>query len=222
MATGRATNAVWTIVPVWLVYVVGLAPAVWQFYLGATGNLGADPVKAFELFLGLWAVRFLLLTLAVSPARQLFGVNFIRYRRALGLLCFYYASMHLAAYLVLDQTLMLTAVIEDVLKRPFIMLGMAAFMVLLPLALTSNTFSIRRLGKNWVRLHRLVYAIAVCVAVHFALATKVLSVDQYVYLGLFALLLGYRIVRTSLTPRRKATETAMSPAPRHGQNLKPT
>ena len=155
---------------------------------------------------------------------RLLSLNFIRYRRALGLLCFYYASMHLAAYLVLDQALMLPAVIEDVLKRPFIMLGMAAFVLLLPLALTSNSFSIRRLGKNWVRLHRLAYVVAVCAAVHFALATKVLSADQYVYLGLITLMLGYRLVRLGLKPRRKVTGTAMLPARRiasHGQNLKP-
>src|SRR3546814_7218263 len=143
-----------TAMPLGLCHTSGLAPAFWQFCGCATGNLGADPVKAFELFLCLWAVRFLILTLAVSPARQLFGLNFIRYRRALGLLCFYYAAMHLAAYLVLDQALMLTAVVEDVLKRPFIMLGMAAFVLLLPLALPSNSFSIRSLGTKWVRLHR--------------------------------------------------------------------
>jgi sulfoxide reductase heme-binding subunit YedZ len=208
MAVGKTNAGQRKNIPVWLVYSIGLAPAVWQFCRGATGNLGADPVKAFELFLGLWAIRFLILTLAVSPARQLFGLNFMRYRRALGLLCFYYASMHLAAYLVLDQALMLSAILEDVLKRPFIMLGMAAFVLLLPLALTSNSFSIRRLGRNWVRLHRLVYAIAICAGVHFALATKVLSADQFVYLGLIALLLGYRLFRPGLKPRRKRASNA--------------
>jgi len=193
----------WKSASVWLLYLVGLAPAAWQFYLGATGNLGADPVKTFELFLGLWAVRFLILTLAVSPVRELFGLNLIRYRRALGLLCFYYALMHFSAYLVLDQRLMISAVVADVTKRPFIMLGMAALTLLVPLALTSNAYSIQRLGRNWTRLHKLVYLIAVLGALHFSLATKVLSAEQYLYFSAIALLLGYRVVRPYLKARRK-------------------
>jgi sulfoxide reductase heme-binding subunit YedZ len=192
---------------VWVLYAAGLAPAVYNFYLGATGSLGADPVKTFELNLGLWAVRFLILALAVTPLREIFRVNVIRYRRALGLLCFYYALMHLLTYLVLDQRLMLPAILADVSKRPFTMLGAAAFVLLVPLALTSNTFSVRRLGKAWVRVHRLIYLIAICGAFHFALATKVLSGEQYLYLTLIALLLGHRLLRPYLkrTPVRSGT-----------------
>jgi sulfoxide reductase heme-binding subunit YedZ len=199
-ATGRR----WKGATIWLLYVVGLLPASWQFYRGATGNLGADPVKTFELFLGLWAVRFLILTLAISPLRELFGLNLIRYRRALGLLCFYYVLFHFTVYLVLDQELVLRAVIADVAKRPFIMLGMAGFALLVPLAITSNSFSIRRLGKNWVRLHRLIYVVALCGGIHFSLATKVLSPQQYLYLGLLALLLIYRTVRPALKRSTKS------------------
>ncbi|MHA6645243.1 protein-methionine-sulfoxide reductase heme-binding subunit MsrQ [Mesorhizobium sp. A623] len=188
----------WKGAAIWLLYVVGLLPAAWQFYRGATGNLGADPVKTFELFLGLWAVRFLILTLAISPLRELFGLNLTRYRRALGLLCFYYVLFHFTVYLVLDQELVLHTVIADVAKRPFIMLGMAGFALLVPLAVTSNSFSIRRLGKYWVRLHRLVYVVALSGGIHFSLATKVLSPQQYLYLGLLGLLLIYRIVRPAL------------------------
>lgn len=147
----------WNGKTIWLLYLAGLLPAAWQFYLGATGDLGADPVKTFELFLGVWAVRFLVLTLAVSPLREIFGLNLIRYRRALGLLCFYYALFHFTVYLVLDQELALHAVIADVMKRPFIMLGMAGLALLIPLAVTSNSLSIRRMGTNWLLLHRLVY-----------------------------------------------------------------
>lgn len=197
---------------VWLLYIAGLAPAAWNFYLGATGNLGADPVNTFELFLGLWAIRFLILTLAVSPLRALFAVNVIRYRRALGLLCFYYALMHFLTYLVLDQRLVLSAVLADVAKRPFIMAGAAALTLLVPLAVTSNTFSIRRLGRGWSRLHSLIYVIAICGAIHFALATKVLSAEQYLYLSLTALLLAYRIVRPYLRrARNKAGRPGASP-----------
>lgn len=214
LAAGRR----WKAATIWLLYAVGLLPAAWQFYRGATGNLGADPVKTFELFLGLWAVRFLILTLAISPLRELFGLNLIRYRRALGLLCFYYVLFHFSVYLVLDQELVLHAVIADVAKRPFIMLGMVGFALLVPLAITSNSFSIRRLGKNWIRLHRLIYVVALCGGIHFALATKVLSPQQYLYLGLLALLLVYRIVRPALKrrtrsgKRTKGAKAAFGPA----------
>ncbi|MDG3576985.1 protein-methionine-sulfoxide reductase heme-binding subunit MsrQ [Rhizobium sp. YJ-22] len=194
----------WTSVSVWLVYAIGLVPAAWSFYLGATGGLGADPVKSFELLLGLWTLRFLILTLAVSPLRELGGWSFLRYRRALGLLTFYYAAMHFTVYAVLDQTLMLDAIIADVLKRPFIMFGMAGLVLLVPLAVTSNAASIRTLGPNWIKLHRLVYIVAALGVLHFALSTKVLSLEQYIYIGLILLLILYRAVRPILRePKRK-------------------
>lgn len=212
----HAGRARWRSASVWLLYLVGLVPAVWQFYLGATGNLGADPVKTFELALGLWAIRFMILTLAVSPARELFGLNLVRYRRALGLLCFYYAVMHFTVYLVLDQNLMLAAVLADITKRPFIMFGMAGLTLLVPLAVTSNGFSIRRMGPNWNRLHYLIYVVAITGAIHFALATKVLSPEQYLYLSLITLLLVYRLARPYLKQRRRkarrATSSRRSPA----------
>lgn len=192
----------WHSASVWALYAVGLMPAAWTFYLGATDQLGADPVKTFELFLGLWTIRFLILTLAVSPVRDLFGWNYLRYRRALGLLTFYYALMHFTVYMVLDQALDLSAVVSDVLKRPFIMFGMAGLALLVPLAATSNNFSIRRLGPNWVRLHRLVYIVAAAGAVHFALSTKVLSLEQSIYISLLILLILYRSYRPIARSRK--------------------
>lgn len=188
---------------VWLLYLAGLVPAAWYFYRGATGGLGADPVKTFEHLLGLWTLRFLILTLAVSPLRELAGWNLLRYRRALGLLTFYYAAMHFSVYAVLDQSLMVGAIVADVLKRPFIMFGMAALVLLVPLAATSNMASIRRLGKGWVKLHRLVYPVAALAALHYALSTKVLSPEQYVYLTLIVALLLYRAARPILRDRRR-------------------
>ncbi|MGZ2456946.1 protein-methionine-sulfoxide reductase heme-binding subunit MsrQ [Rhizobium anhuiense] len=193
----------WQPASVWLLYVVGLVPAAWTFYLGATDQLGADPVKTFELFLGIWTIRFLIATLAVSPARELFGWNYLRYRRALGLLTFYYALMHFTVYMVLDQAMDISAVINDVLKRPFIMFGMAALAMLIPLALTSNNFSIRRLGKNWIWLHRLIYIIAASGALHFALSTKILDLEQYIYVGLIIALILYRSYQPIARNRKK-------------------
>ncbi|WP_160004805.1 protein-methionine-sulfoxide reductase heme-binding subunit MsrQ [Rhizobium sp. 18055] len=196
----------WQPASVWLLYVVGLAPAAWYFYLGATGGLGADPVKTFELFLGLWAIRFLILTLAVSPARDLLGWNYLRYRRALGLLCFYYVAMHFAVYMVLDQALDVAAVVDDVLKRPFIMFGMAGLVLLVPLTVTSNNLSIRKMGSKWIWLHKLVYIVAACGAVHFALSTKLLDLEQYIYVGLLILMILYRSYRPIARSRKRSQE----------------
>ena len=196
----------WQPASVWALYVVGLLPAVWTFYLGATDQLGADPVKTFELFLGLWTIRFLILTLAVSPARDLFGWNYLRYRRALGLLTFYYALMHFTVYMVLDQAMDLSAVLDDVLKRPFIMFGMAGLALLIPLAVTSNNFSIRKMGMKWIWLHKLIYIIAAAGALHFALSTKILDLEQYIYVGLIIIIILYRSWRPIAKSRKRANQ----------------
>ncbi|MDK4736766.1 protein-methionine-sulfoxide reductase heme-binding subunit MsrQ [Rhizobium sp. CNPSo 3490] len=194
----------WQPASVWMLYVVGFVPAAWTFYLGATDQLGADPVKTFELFLGIWTIRFLIATLAVSPARELFGWNYLRYRRALGLLTFYYALMHFTVYMVLDQAMDIQAVVNDVLKRPFIMFGMAGLAMLIPLAVTSNNFSIRHLGTTWIWLHRLVTIIAACGALHFALSTKILDLEQIIYVGLIIALILYRSWRPIARSRKKS------------------
>ncbi|WP_420963704.1 protein-methionine-sulfoxide reductase heme-binding subunit MsrQ [Brucella sp. IR073] len=191
---------------VWALYGVGFLPALWSFYLGSTGGLGADPVKAFEHALGLWALRFLILTLMVSPLRDLFSINLLRYRRALGLLAFYYAAMHFSVYMILDQALDLDAVVADIVKRPFITIGMASLVLLVPLAVTSNSWSIRRLGRNWVLLHRLVYLAAAGGAIHFILSKKTWQAEPVIYAAIIAALLLWRAVR----PRR------LSPSPRGG------
>ena len=196
----------WQPASVWALYAVGLLPAAWTFYLGATDQLGADPVKTFELFLGLWTIRFLILTLAVSPARDLLGWNYLRYRRALGLLTFYYALMHFTVYMVLDQAMDLPAVVDDVLKRPFIMFGMAGLALLVPLAVTSNNFSIRKMGMKWIWLHKLIYIIAAAGALHFALSTKILDLEQYIYVGLIILMILYRSWRPIAKSRKRAAQ----------------
>src|SRR5499426_2894315 len=120
------------------IYLVGMLPAVQTFYLGIVDQLGADPQKTLERTLGLWALRFLIATLAITPLRRLGGPSLIRWRRAIGLLGFYYAAMHLGVYLVLDQGLDLAAIWADIVKRPYITIGMLAFTILVPLAVTSN------------------------------------------------------------------------------------
>lgn len=198
---GRASGIADSLIG-WGVYVVGLMPAAIYFWLGATGGLGADPVREFEQTLGLWALRFLILTLAVTPLRELAGVNLLRYRRALGLLAFWYAAMHFTVYLTLDRGLLWDTILPDIAKRPFITLGFSALVLLVPLAVTSNRLSIRRLGRNWRRLHRLVYVAAALAAVHYLMATKVVDATQAAHVGLIVLLLAYRLVRP-LIPRRR-------------------
>ena len=198
---GRASGIADSLIG-WGIYVVGLMPAVVYFWLGATGGLGADPVREFEQTLGLWALRFLILTLAVTPLRELVGLNLLRYRRALGLLAFWYAVMHFTVYLTLDRGLLWGTILPDIAKRPFITLGFSALVLLVPLALTSNRLSIRRLGRNWRRLHRLIYVAAALAAVHYLMATKVVDATQAAHVGLIVLLLAYRLVRP-LIPRRR-------------------
>lgn len=193
---------------IWALYLVGLLPGLYAFYLGIFGGLGADPVRAFEHLLGLWALRFLCLGLAVTPLRDLFGINLIAYRRALGLLAFYYVLAHFAVYLTLDRGMVMSSIIGDVAKRPYIMLGMAGLLMLIPLALTSNRWSIRRLGQTWNKLHKLAYPILLVAVLHYALSLKVVTAEPAFYIGVVILLLGYRLLRPKLMEHRRRGRTA--------------
>ena len=205
-------------VPKIAVYVVGFVPAVWLFYAGVTDQLGAAPMRYLEQALGLWALRFLVATLAVTPLRQLLGVNLLRYRRAIGLLAFYYAALHLITYVVLDQGLDFQAIWADIVKRPYITIGMASFVLLVPLALTSNNLSIRRLGAQaWNRLHKLVYLAAAGGALHYVMLVKAWPLEPLVYAAIVAALLAYRLIRALARParaRRPAPDGTVLPSPR--------
>jgi sulfoxide reductase heme-binding subunit YedZ len=177
------------------IYIAGIAPAIWYFWLGLTDALGADPQKTLERALGLWALRFLIAALTISPLRQIGGPNLIRYRRAIGLLAFYYAVMHLSVYMLLDQGLAWPAIWADIVKRPFITVGMLAFTLLVPLAITSNNTMIRRLGgAAWNRLHRLVYIAAAAAVLHFVMLLKSWTPELALYVALIAGLLLFRLV----------------------------
>lgn len=193
---------------IWALYALGLMPGLYAFYLGIFGGLGADPVRAFEHLLGLWALRFLCIGLVITPLRDLFGINLIAYRRALGLLAFYYVLAHFAVYLTLDRGLILSSIAGDILKRPYIMLGMAGLVMLIPLALTSNQWSIRRLGQRWNKLHKLVYPVLIVAVLHYALSLKVLDAEVTFYIVVTLLLLGYRLVRPKIMERRRARRMA--------------
>jgi len=196
-----------------LVHLAALTPLailLWQMWgVARTGSnaLGADPVAEIEHRLGLWAIRFLMLALAITPLRQLAGWNvLVRFRRMLGLYAFAYATLHFAAYLGLDLRSYWTQVFEDIAKRPYITVGFTAWALLVPLAITSTAGWIRRLGRNWARLHKLVYAVAVLAVLHFWWLVKSDIREPALYAGIAALLLGFRAwkrrrVRTSLPAR---------------------
>ena len=190
--------------PTIVVYLVGVVPAIWWLLLGAVDRLGADPMRELEHALGLWALRFLIFTLAITPLRQLVGVNLLRYRRALGLLAFYYALIHLTTYLVLDQRLDFDAIGADILKQRYITIGMTCFIVLLPLAATSSNLAIRRLGgKVWQRLHRFVYLAAILAVLHFLMSVKSWPIEPITYALIVAILLGYRLARSLMRELRQ-------------------
>ncbi len=169
----------------------------WQVGGGADIDaLGADPVAAIEHELGLWALRLLLVTLAITPLRQLLGQPLLlRFRRLLGLWAFAYASLHFCAWLVLDLRGWWSQVFAEIAERPYITVGFAAWLLLVPLAVTSTRGWMRCLGRNWGRLHRLVYAVAVLAVLHFWWVVKSDVREPLLYAAILAALLGWRLMR---------------------------
>ena len=186
--------------PTWPLYTLGLMVPLWYLYLGFTGGLGVEPIKELEHRLGLLGLQMLAAGLMVTPLRRFAGVNLLKFRRMLGLLAFYYIGVHLLAWLVLDVG-DLARIWADIVKRPYITIGMGGFLLLLPLAVTSNTASIRRLGAmGWRRLHMLVYPAVLLGGVHFVMLRKGWQVEPLVYLAAFVLLVGLRLI-----PRARAS-----------------
>lgn len=184
-------------VPTWVVYVLGLVPLGFLVWGAVSGGLGPDPVKAIERGLGERGLQFLLASLAITPLRRV-GLNLVRFRRALGLLSFIYVSLHLTAWVWLDMGLRWDEMLADLTKRPFVILGMVGFLVMIPLAATSWNGAIRRMGAaSWNRLHKLAYVAILAGAMHLALLSKVWTVEVLVYLGLVLGLLAVRLVPKS-------------------------
>jgi len=185
------------------IYALGALPFVWLVWMVVTGGLGPDPVKEVERRVGLWGLQFLIAALAVTPARRL-GFNLVRIRRALGLLAFFYIALHFVTWVVLDMALDWGQITSALWKRPYILIGFAAFLAMVPLAVTSTNGWIRRLGpKSWQRLHRLTYAVGIAGAVHYLLLVKVITVEPLIYAGAVGALLAVR-----LTPKARQSQTA--------------
>ena len=189
---------------------IPLALLVWR---GFTGGLGANPIEYITHSTGWWTLAFLLITLSVTPARRLSGMNWLlRLRRMLGLFAFFYATLHFTTYVWLDQFFDPASIAKDIAKRPFITLGFSAFVLLVPLAATSTNGMVKRLGaKRWQRLHRLVYGIAILGVLHFWWLVKKDVTEPVAFAVLLALLLGARLVWRA---RQPAAAQPASPAAR--------
>ena len=189
----QSVNAFLRRVPAWPIYIVSVAWFAWLFFQALTGAMGPDPVNALEHALGDVALQLMVVVLAITPARKYLGLNLIKYRRALGLAVFFFVAMHLGVWLFLDVQIV-AQIVQDIFKRPYITVGMVSFVLMIPLAITSNNRSIRKLGPQvWNRLHKLTYAAVILGAVHNVMIQKVWEAEALVYLGLIAALLALRI-----------------------------
>jgi methionine sulfoxide reductase heme-binding subunit len=193
------------------VFVLALVPAALLVYDAFTGNLTANPVDYIEDQTGDWTIAFLMISLGVTPLRRLTGWNdIIKLRRMLGLFAFFYASLHLLTWIALVSFFDVPTMIEDIGKRPFITIGMATFIILLALAVTSNRAAIRRLGRRWQQLHRLVYLAAVGAVIHFWWLVKADITLPRRWAVTLAVLLGFRLLWMLRTRTRTGTRTRTS------------
>lgn len=183
-------------VPSWPIYLMGAIPLVLLVIQTVTGDLGADPVKTIERSLGEWGLKFIVAGLCISPLRWATGISLIRYRRAIGLLAFFYVALHLTTWVVLDLQFRWAEIGADLIKRPYIIVGMLGFLALLPLAVTSNNLSVRRMGAAaWQKLHRLTYLAALAGAIHYIMLVKAWPPEPLLYLGAVVALLAMRLAR---------------------------
>lgn len=203
----QTVNQILRRVPVWAVYLLGVLPAPWLFYLGLTGGLGIEPIEALEHRYGELALQLLIFGLAITPLRRIVGLNLMKFRRAIGVLTFTYVSLHLLVWLLLDVQVP-SQIWADILKRPYITVGMAGFILLLPLALTSNNWSVRRLGPRWRKLHRLVYPAAILGAVHYVILAKGFQIEPLAYLLAILVLLALRLPIPNLFERFRQADSA--------------
>lgn len=176
-----------------LVFLTALLPVALLAYRGFMSDLGANPIEEITHQTGWWTLTFLLITLSVTPLRKLTKQYWlIQYRRMLGLFAFFYGTLHLMTYLWLDQFFDFSAILKDVYKRPFITAGFTAFVLMVPLAMTSTKWAIRKMGKRWQALHRLIYFSALAGVIHFIWLVKKDIREPLIYLAIFAGLMLYR------------------------------
>jgi methionine sulfoxide reductase heme-binding subunit len=189
-----------------LVFLLGLSPFLILLYDTLHDNLGPNPIETLHSTLGDWALRFLILTLSLTPFKQLTGYLWVnRFRRMIGLYTFFYALLHFLVYIVLDLSLSREAFVDEITESPYIVLGLITFVLLLPLAITSTKNMQKRLGKNWHRLHKLSYLAAITAVLHYIFLVKSELNTPILYADIVLILLLYRILKhTGSTPIRTA------------------
>lgn len=193
-----------------------LLSLVWAAFGIGGATLGANPVERIQDTFGQWGLRFIVITLAVTPLRDWFNMAWlVQLRRMLGLYAFFYVLMHFLTWLILDQGLYWSGIVEDIGKRPFITIGFTALLMLVPLAVTSTNKMMRRLGKRWKKLHRLVYAIGLLAVWHYYWQVKSDVTEPLIYLATVLMLLGWRMwqarTRSTIVPRQTPMVSRESP-----------
>ena len=192
-------------VPVWALWLVALLPVPTLVYMGFTGGLGREPIKALEHELAAIALQLVIAGLCITPLRRFAGINLLKFRRAVGLLAFTYVTLHLSVWLFIDVQVW-SEIWADIVKRPYVTIGMAGFLLMIPLAVTSNNASVRRLGRNWRLLHRLTYGVAILGALHFIWVRKGIQIEPLIYFGIIIVLLALRAIPKT----RRSTARALS------------
>ena len=196
-------NGVARRVPTWPLYILCLLPVPWLLYLAQTGALGREPIKALEHELGEIALQLMIVGLTVTPLRRYLGINLMKFRRMIGLLAFIYVTLHLTVWVVLDMSLLWGQMWADIWKRPYITIGMAGFLAMIPLAITSNNVSVRKVGAaGWRKLHKMTYLAAILGGVHYIWLVKGIQLEPLIYMAVILGLLALRL------PGRKSTQRA--------------
>lgn len=197
MSISQVINSALRKVPAWTIYIVATLWVVWLFYLGLTGGLGVEPINTLERAYGELGLKLLVLGLLVTPLRKWTGVNLLKFRRAIGVTAFCVIVAHFTVWAVLDvQTL--ERVWQEIVKRPYVTIGMAAFVMLIPLAVTSNNMALRKLGPlRWRKLHKLTYPAAILGGIHYLWLVKGFQIEPIIYLVIILGLIAVRyVVRT--------------------------
>ena len=179
--------------PTWVVYLVCTVPALWYFWLGFSNQLGPNPITKLEHLLGEFALQLLVFGLVITPLRKFTSISFLKFRRAIGLMAFIYVVLHLMVWVLLDIQI-LSHMVSDILKRPYITIGMVAFIGMLPLAVTSNQWFVKKLGRKWHHIHRFTYVICLLGALHFVMLRKGFQLEPLIYIFVIIILLLLRLI----------------------------
>ena len=179
--------------PTWVIYLVCTVPAFRYFWLGFSNQLGPNPITKLEHLLGEFALQLLVFGLLITPLRRFTSISLLKFRRAIGLMAFTYVVLHLLVWVLLDIQI-LSQMMADILKRPYITIGMVAFVGMLPLAVTSNQWFVKKLGRNWHHLHRFTYIICLLGALHFVMLRKGFQLEPLIYTFAIIILLLLRVI----------------------------